>query len=824
MKQAIALFIITIAVAAALGPASAALVPVSHPLFDGDAVHEIHLTFAQSDWWSQLTSNFENYDDPPYLEASFAWDSTTLSSIGVRFKGNSSYWSYYGDKKSFKLDIDEFVAGQTIAGLDKLNLNNCFLDPSYVREKAAYEMCDAMGMATCRTNYAAVYINDTYWGLYLLVEQQDQEFIESRHGASEDGNLWKGEPYGSMEYLGTAESSYYADYELKNNETTNDWSNLVDFIDQLNNTPASSLQDSLHNRLDVNSALAMLAADNFMVNLDSYVGRCANFYFYHRDLDDRFVFTKWDQNEAWGIFNMYNLSTTQLQQLSPYWTNPQWGEDRPLAENLWQISGYEEVYLGHMKKLMAGAADPTTLTDRMEEMRDLIRPYVYSDPNTMFSSSDFEVCMTANVSASTGPGPGRTIPALKSFITARHAYLQSQIGTWTPITGLVLNEVMAKNSATLADEAGDFDDWIEITNTSSASIDLTGLGLTDHFEGTPDFVFPAMSLAAGECVIVWADEEPLEGDLHAPFKLDADGEDVFLTDGGVIIDQVTYPALAADVSWGRWPHGTGSWEMLSLATPGATNQNPVEPESIVLWINEFVASNDTGIQDEAGEYEDWIEIYNPGPDDVALSGLFLTDDLTLTTQWSLSDVVLGAGEFLIVWCDKDESDGPLHANFKLGASGEEIGLFGRLAAGNEMIDSYTYGAQVTDFSEGRTTDGAGTWTIFAEPTPGQSNSIVSGVPITGMGQLRLLSNYPNPFNPMTRLSFEIPTSGRVLLEIYDVKGRLISQLKDETLSAGSHEVVWNGLDRTNGAVASGVYFSRLTFGQEHRTGRMTLVR
>ena len=55
-----------------------------------------------------------------------------------------------------------------------------------------------------------------------------------------------------------------------------------------------------------------------------------------------------------------------------------------------------------------------------------------------------------------------------------------------------------------------------------------------------------MTLAPGEYVIVWADEEPGEGDLHAPFKLDADGEDVYLTDGAVIIDQVTFPALAAE--------------------------------------------------------------------------------------------------------------------------------------------------------------------------------------------------------------------------------------------------------------------------------------
>jgi CotH kinase protein/Lamin Tail Domain/FlgD Ig-like domain len=803
--------------------AVAALAPAAHPLFDGDAVHEIHLTFDQADYWTQLTDNFEDYDDPPYIEATLDWESTSML-IGVRFKGNSSYWGYYGLKKSFKLDIDEFVIGQEIDGLDKFSLNNCYLDPSYVREKAAYELCEAMGMAYCRTNYAALYINGTYWGLYLLVEQQDQEFIESRYGAGEDGNLWKGEPYGTFEDLGLAESAYYDDYELKTNETANDWSDLVDLVDQLNNTSSSALADSLHNRLDVNSALAMLAVDNFIVNLDSYTGRCANYYFYHRDLDDRFVFTKWDQNEAWGIFNMYQLSTTQLQQLSPYWTNPQYGEDRPLADALWSVPEYVDVYLGHMQKLMTGVANPTTLIARMEELRDLIRTWVYADTNTMFSTTDFENCMSSTVYASGGPPPGRPIPALGTFIAARHSYLSGTIGTWTPIEGLVINEVMARNTSTIADGAGDYDDWIEITNIGGSSIALGGLGLTDHLEGTPAFQFPSMSLAPGEYLIVWADEEPSEGDLHTGFKLDGGGEDLYLTDGAVIIDQVTFPALGSNVPWGRWANGTGDWAMLSQATPGAENLNPEGSETVVLYINEFVAQNTAGIQDEAGSYEDWLEIYNPGPEAVEMGGLFLTDDLALTTQWAFPDTLLAGGAFMVVWCDNDEEDGMLHTSFKLGASGEEIGLYGRLAAGNDLIDSVVFGAQTENVSAGRVTDGAAVWTTFTVPTPGERNAGLSAIPDVLTGLLRLQPNYPNPFNPMTRLRFEIPTSGHVLLEIYDIKGRLITRLKDEAMTAGIHDVTWSGRDHANDAVASGVYFSRLTFGREYRTGRMTLLR
>ena len=808
---------------------SASLVPSTHPLFDGDAVHEIRLTFSQTDWWEQLRTNFEGLDDPLYLEAEFDWDTIHFDSIGVRFKGNSSYNSYPGVKKSFKLDIDEYVDGQNIFGLDKLNLNNCFLDPSFVREKCCYELCQALGIPAGRANYATLYINNTYWGLYLLVEQVDQEYIESRLGAEEEGNLWKGEPYGTLEYLGASESLYYDDYELKTNEDQNDWSGLVEMVDVLNNTSIANLPDALHNLMDVNSALAMLAIDNFTVNLDSYIGRCANYYFYQRDLDDRFVFFKWDMNESWGIFNIGHMTSTQLKQLSPHWMNTMIGENRPLAEQLWQVADYDDIYLGHMKRLMAGPAQPDTLIDRMEELRDLIRSYVYADTNKMFSNSEFEAAMSSDIYE----GP-RLIPGLELFIRGRDTYLQSQIGTWTPIEGLVINEVMASNDSTIADEHGDYDDWIEIANVSDSAINLNGLGLVDHFDGSGEFTFPSMTLTTGEYVIVWADEEPTEGDLHAPFKLDADGEEVYLLDGSVIIDQVTFPALATDIAFGRYPDGGDDLGMLAPATPGAangphntppviagtmhdpavpTNVEPVWVTSTVtddgvnstatltydagsgavtvsmyddgshedggagdgvyggqipafpnntqvgyyitvtdeygaaavdpadaptviynyivdyatppVFINEFMADNDSIIMDEAGDYDDWFELYNGGTISLDLGGMYLTDDLTDPTQWQIpAGTTIPAGGYLLFWADDEESEGNTHTNFKLGKSGEQIGLFDTDVNGNVAIDTLTFDQQSTDISMGRFPDGGECWWFYYIATPDASNGML----------------------------------------------------------------------------------------------------
>ncbi|MBU1708283.1 lamin tail domain-containing protein, partial [bacterium] len=265
----------------------------------------------------------------------------------------------------------------------------------------------------------------------------------------------------------------------------------------------------------------------------------------------------------------------------------------------------------------------------------------------------------------------------------------------------------------------------------------------------------------------------------------------------------------------------GEWQLLSEATPGVENRNPVEPEEIVLFINEFLALNEGVNTDETGAYEDWVEIYNPGPEPVEMGGLFLTDDLTNTTQWTFPDTTLQAGEFLLVWCDNDPEDGAFHATFKLSGDGEAIGLFGRLAAGNELIDSYIFGAQTTDISEGRETDGGDSWVFFDNPTPGASNSQtavenpLSEIP----DKFALFQNYPNPFNPTTTIQYTLPEISNVSINIYDILGRVAETLAHEKQPAGQYQIVWNAGDRP-----SGLYFIQMKAGDFIATKKMVLLK
>ncbi len=548
--------------------AIAGLIPSEHELFEENQVQEIRIYFEQEDYWDTLEDNFES---KTYLEASFEWESYNFESVGVRFKGGSSYLSNQTMKKSFKIDFDVFTDDQNISGLYKINLNCNFNDPSFIRETAAYELSTAAGLTCPRTTFAALYINDTYWGLYTLVEQFDKHFIEERFGESEDGNLWKGDDHGSLEFLGWDQNSYYENYELKTNETANDWTSLINLTNVINNTPTELLPDSLSEMLDVHTALALLAVDNLLVNLDSYAGRGVNFYLYCADRDDRFVISQWDTNESWGIFNMYGYSISQLAELDPYWTNPQPNENRPLATVLWSVDEYKEIYEGILLKLMATSANPDTLLPEMEEMRDLIRDWVYLEepPRSLFTADQFEDAMEYNIPI----GPGRYAPALATFIENRHDYLTALLGSWEPATDIILNEIMAKNDTTVSDEYDEFDDWIEITNKGDEAISLSEYYLTDDMAFPWKYTFPDIILQPDEYILIWADNDTEQGEMHTEFKLNKDGEEIYLLHVNIIVDMITFPNIEDDVSWGRWPDQQENWEFQAYPTPGSPNSD-----------------------------------------------------------------------------------------------------------------------------------------------------------------------------------------------------------------------------------------------------------
>ena len=145
---------------------------------------------------------------------------------------------------------------------------------------------------------------------------------------------------------------------------------------------------------------------------------------------------------------------------------------------------------------------------------------------------------------------------------------------------------------------------------------------------------------------------------------------------------------------------------------------------IALVINEFMASNSSFIRDPQGQYDDWIELYNASTESLDAADMYLTDDLDRPTRWRIPAIIRGAmlippGGYLLIWADGDTADSGLHANFKLDADGEEIGLFD--SDGKTLIHSVEFPGQTPDLSYGCYPDGNKDWRFLSIPTPGAQN-------------------------------------------------------------------------------------------------------
>ncbi len=146
-----------------------------------------------------------------------------------------------------------------------------------------------------------------------------------------------------------------------------------------------------------------------------------------------------------------------------------------------------------------------------------------------------------------------------------------------------------------------------------------------------------IELAPHTHALFWADGQPKQGPYHTNFKLSTDGEEIglFDRDGQKLIDAIVFGPQEEDISFGRSIDGGGQWQFMGNPSPGNFNAATVEANG--LLINEFMADNEMTIEDpdEAGDYPDWIELYNGSDESVTLSGLFLTDDLDKPTKWQI---------------------------------------------------------------------------------------------------------------------------------------------------------------------------------------------
>jgi predicted extracellular nuclease len=201
-------------------------------------------------------------------------------------------------------------------------------------------------------------------------------------------------------------------------------------------------------------------------------------------------------------------------------------------------------------------------------------------------------------------------------------------------------------------------------------------------------------------------------------------EDSFFAYSPVVDDTLSAVIGVVSYGYGEYELNPRDEDDIILSDP------PLEiPE---LKINEFLAANDQCCDDGNGEMEDFIEIFNPGTENVDIGGLWITDNLSDVSDWEqipttdATTTTVAAAGHIVIWADKDQSSqGILHTDdIKLSAGGEQIGIIFISGTDTVFVDSLTFGAQTDDISYGRYPDGSDNWIFLIPPAQAQPMSPV----------------------------------------------------------------------------------------------------
>lgn len=383
--------------------------------YDINEINTIELFFADSNWDQILDSLFAAGNEER-LVGTAVINSIQFDSVGVRYKGQSTYHPDY-IKNPLNVKLDHIIQGQLLDGhYGTLKLANVYQDPSFVREALSYEIARKY-MAAGKANYANVYINNNLIGLYTNVQDVDRYFMID-HFNCVDQPRFKGvlgqNPQPTLwGYLGEDSTAYFDNYELESNHG---WADLIEFLDVFNNNTAA-----VEDVLAVDCHLWMLAFDILTVNLDAPINMGQNFYLF-RDASARFNPIIWDLNENFGVFRTLvggsPLNLIQMQRLDPFLniSNP----DYPIIYRILTDSTYQKIFIAHMKTIIEDNFSNGWYLVRALELQGIIDSSVQADPNKFYTYNDF----TTNIENSVGSSP-QTIVGITELMDARTTYLSN---------------------------------------------------------------------------------------------------------------------------------------------------------------------------------------------------------------------------------------------------------------------------------------------------------------------------------------------------------------------------------------------------------------
>ncbi|MFT5620221.1 MAG: hypothetical protein ACI825_001804 [Planctomycetota bacterium] len=716
----------------------------SQNLYDLNSINNIEITFTQTNWDQILDTYYANGLDER-LMATVVINGENFDSVGVKFKGNSTY-NANNAKNPFNIKLDEFI-NQDYDGYSLLKLSTGDKDPTFVREVLGYEIARKY-MDAPQSNYAKVTVNGSYIGLYDNVESVNSDYQERYLYANRDATRLKCNPVNvtnggsSLEYLGPNEASYYDYYELASDTG---WTDIITLTNIVDNAPIL-----IEDYLDIDRAIWMLAYNNVLVNLDSYTGPFKQNYYLIRAKNDNMTPIIWDLNQSMGSFSMVNQGppggTLAQMDILLRENDSSW----PLLKLIFDDPTYKRMYIAHCKTIYEENIANDLYYDRALNLQSLFGSDLQADVNAIYTFAQAQSNLTATVSGGGGPGGG--FIGLKELFDDRKTYLEgtSQFQASTPtISNIDKPESVPANSQLTVSA--------EVSNSSNV---IFGYRL---FQGDR---FTKISML----------DDGLNGDVSA-------GDDIFTA---------TIPVEATDIQFYVYAENNNAGIFSPIR---AEHEFHTVSTSSDIVLNEIQARNKLTQPDQDGEFDDWIELYNNSTSSVDISNYYLSDKGSDLARWQFpAGTIIPPDDYLIVWADADTFQGGLHANFKLSGGGESV----YLTDGTTVLDKIKYVYFWADTTYGRFPNGTGPLTLMTATFKAFNGLVDTGTAIIDRIPETQFSIYPNPSQGVFFISAENNEPLEII--VYDLLGHMMYEGKERQVftrqwSAGVYIVNVNGTSK-----------------------------
>ena len=694
--------------------------PPDNGLYRTDVVPRIDIAIPAD----SLAAIFANVSSDYEYHAAFAFTAPGLSlsgiEVGFRLRGNTSRTSA---KKSFKISFNSFVPGARVQGLKDLNLNGEHNDPSIMRARIAWELAQDAGMPAPRVNHVRLFINGQPYGLYANIEHYNDDYVEHRF-ARDAGNLYKCLYPADLANLGSDPNSYKLTsggrrvYELKTNDTADNYSGLARFVTALHATTSTQALCALDSVFNVNSYLKWLAWEVTTGHWDNHSFNKNNFYLYEDPASGLMEFLSYDADNTFGVdwFNI-NWATRSPIQFGTYplytkiVTNPE--AQRRL-----------KLFLNEFGTLAGSAAWSARNESLRAQLAPLVEEDLYRTMDYGYDSLDFWNALDVAAGAHVKSG-------IHPFMTTRIAATSSQVLTGN-VEPIVFTPRLSGHGG-----IGAIPVQVEVWDESTPTVVLhyqpsggTWQSLTLHDDGT-------------------------HGDELA-------GDRLY---GGIIpasVGGITYYVTATD-------------------DQNASTSAPCSPAFWATYaqpnilINEACSDNATGPVAPNGSREDWIELRNPSSSPVSLNGLFLSDNDAIPGKASLNGQSIPANGRLLFWA-AGGTGFTRSLDFKLDKDGEGLALSAQSNGSWVRLDEVRLPPLMPDQSFGRRYDDAFTWVVFDQhSSPNGANSGVLNAPEASL-RAGLLA-YPNPF--ASELSLVNSGATDLVVTVFNAYGQLLEQHRIE---------------------------------------------